>query len=260
MVAAQQSLTIATGKPKGGYAAYTAILSDRLSQYKVPNKVINYNGSNAIATALCSKEAALGVLQIDALYNMSKQGCALEPLAIYGTEYAMILFPPDSEYDSLGDLGEGDKVLVDGVGSGSELTLQTMIAIEKGPDGNNSTWSKLSLVNGGFETAPASASAGLIDAVFMVAKQDNSRLIALLDQDWVIGDVSDKDIDDLLFNKKPLYDKTTINLNRNWFGGADNGSAYAIRSIVAGAPGWRTLLPEQVAGVVESEVVAATMK
>lgn len=251
---AQESLVIAAGNPKGGYAAYANSLAERLNKYKIPAAVQNYSGSAEIAAAICSKEAVLGPVQMDAVYTSSLKGCAMEPIAVYGAEYAMILFPPDSDYSALSDLGKGNKILVDAIGSGSELSLQTMIMIEKGPDGSRSSWSEASLVNGSYESAPAMAQTGVIDAAFMVVKLDNPRMLGLVNQGWSIGDISDKDINDLLFNGKPLYEKVDVNLKKSWFGGADNGVGYKVNSIVVGHAGWQNAYGNKSATIADEAV------
>ncbi|MBV6637604.1 MAG: hypothetical protein KI788_17075, partial [Mameliella sp.] len=158
-------LTIATGKTGGGYDAAALRAATKLGQRGHEVDVKNLNGSDEITLMLCRGEAQVGLTQIDAMDARAAEGCMLRPIATYGSgELAMIFFPPGSDYDELDDMGEGNAVLVDTIGSGTSLFWDTIVRIETGDYGNNSAWSKIKPVNDPISMAEPLAQFGDIDA------------------------------------------------------------------------------------------------
>ena len=223
-------VTIATGKSGGGYDKASQILSQRAKQRGIENNVVNYNGSDEISLALCQGKAQVGYMQIDAFYQRAKDGCTLKAIANYGTEQAFILFPPKSKYDELGDLSEKDTVLVDTVGSGSELFARTIQKIEK-DEGNGSKWANFSMNTDGLDIAPAAGEMGDVQAVIMVRKPNSPDMVRLLDLGWSLGELWDKNIDDLSFNGNPLYSSQKVTLIDS-SGKKHKGYAYDVSSFV----------------------------
>ncbi len=182
--------------------------------------------------AVCAGRAQMGILQIDAIYARSLEGCQMKAVASYGTEFALLIFPPRSGFDELSDLGPGSAVLVDGIGSGSDLFWRTIVRIETGEDGDSDQWAQTRAVNDPVELANASAEMGEIHAVLLVRKSDAADVQALLGQGWTLGELWDRDIDDLAFNGGPLYlsEKQKIMLP----GGKTSWAwTYGVRSFVA---------------------------
>lgn len=206
------ALTIAAGKPGGGYDRRAQQMEQRLEQRGIEAQIVNLNGSDEISLAVCAGRAGIGIMQIDAIYARSLEGCQMKAVAAYGTEMALLLFPPRSDNDQLSDLGPGSAVMVDTIGSGADLFWRTIARIETGEDGDGDEWASARAVNDPIELANASAGMGEIQAVLMVQKPDNAALQALLGQGWTVGELWDRDIDDLDFNGGPLYlaDEMTI--------------------------------------------------
>lgn len=200
-----EPLVIAAGKPGGGYDRRALQIAERIEQRGLDAAVVNFAGSDEISLALCSGRAQLGILQIDAIYARSLEGCQMKAVASYGTEVALLLFPPRSPHDELSDLGPGSAILVDTIGSGSELFWRTIVRIETGEDGSNDEWAMARAVNDPVELANASAEMGEIHAVLLVRKPDAADVQALLGQGWTLGELWDRDVDDLAFNGGPLY-------------------------------------------------------
>lgn len=202
---AAQTIDIATGKAGGGYDRRARQIEQRLEQRGVISTVINLNGSDEISLALCGGRANLGIMQIDAIYARSLEGCQMKAVGSYGAEAALLLFPPRSPHDELSDLGPGSAVMVDTIGSGTDLWWRTAVRIELGDDGSNDEWANARVVNDPLELANTSAEMGEIDAVVLVRKPDSADVQNLLGQGWTLGELWDRDINDLEFNGAPLY-------------------------------------------------------
>lgn len=197
--------SIATGKPGGGYDRRALQIEQRLEQRGIIATVTNMAGSDEISLSLCGGRADLGILQIDAIYARSLEGCQMKAVGSYGAEAALILFPPRADHDALSDLGPGSAVLVDTIGSGSELFWRTIVRIETGEDGSADEWALARVVNDPLGLANTSAEMGEIDAVVLVRKPESADVQALLGQGWTLGELWDRDINDLEFNGAPLY-------------------------------------------------------
>jgi hypothetical protein len=199
------ALVIAAGKPGGGYDARAQQIAERLSQRGLTATVENKNGSDEISLAVCGGRADIGIMQIDAIYARALEGCTMKPVSVYGEEVAVILFPPDAENDALSDLTAQNAVMVDTIGSGTDLFWRTAVSIEQGDDGTKDEWSQARIVNDPLELAHASASMGDVDAVVLVRKPDSPDIFRLLELGWTVGEMWDRDIDDLQFNDGALY-------------------------------------------------------
>lgn len=219
-----EPLIIGAGKAGKGYDNAAQKLAIRLSQRNTDAVVSNFEGSDEITLALCNSRADIGYSQIDAIYARGQEGCFLKPIGIYGTEYAQIWFPPKSRLDELEDLTAEHKVLVDTIGSGSELFWNTIVSIETGDDGSSDEWAKAQPEYEPIDMAPTLASFGEIDAVIMVRKPGSDDAQFLHEQGWFPGWIYDKDINDLMFNDVPLY-------------ASDNSyQTYEVRSFLVAGP------------------------
>ena len=232
--ALSEPLIIAAGKASGNYDSAAQRLAMRLQQRNTEAVVSNYNGSDEITLALCQKAADIGYSQIDAIYARGQEGCFLKPIGIYGTEYAQIWFPPKSDNDELEDLDSNHKILVDTIGSGSELFWNTIVAIETGDDGTNDAWSKAQPVYETIDMAPTLGSFGEIDAVLMVRKPSSLDAKMLTENGWTLGWVYDKDINDLMFNDVSLYSSD------------ENDQTYEVRSFLVSGPNFDQALLRKV--------------
>lgn len=233
-IAHAEPMVIAAGKTGGGYDAAAQRLKMRLEQRSIDAHVNNFNGSDEITLALCSKRADVGFTQVDAIYARAMEGCNLRPLGLYGKEFAYIFFPPDSRIDELDELDETKTVLVDTVGSGSDLFWHTIVGIETDPKhGNNSTWASAASVNEPVDMAPTLAEIGDIHALIMVRKPDSRDISNLLALGWKQGWLYDKDIDDVEFNERSLYESI-------------DGKTYEVRSFVVAGPNFDSNITRQV--------------
>ena len=220
---------IAGASESGGYYRNAVAVAEKLNQRGITSEVDTTSGSDEITLGICSGKYLAGYSQIDAIFARTKEGCNIRPIAKYGDgELAMILFPPKSEYNSLDDLTASNNILVNGIGSGASLFFDTIKSIENGDDGNKSEWAKANGVNDTYDLADAMASFGDIDAAIMVDTLNSKSLATLLSLGWEIGELYDKDINDQLFNNKPLYEPVKINQRVN--GVKVKGYGYNVRS------------------------------
>jgi len=229
---AAQEVQIAVGQTGRGYEARGLEISQRLSQRGYDAKVENYEGSDAISLAVCGDRATLGIVQVDAIYARAKENCALKAVGTYGNEFAFLLFPPDSGNNELSDLGEGDKVLVDTIGSGTELFWRTIVSIETGDKGNHSDWSKATPVYDLTMLADTMAQSGDVDALLMVGIPDNAEVLGLLEKGWKLGELYDKDINDVQYRGGSLYETETVEIEVPGRWRALKNDAYVVPSFI----------------------------
>ncbi|NEN91186.1 MAG: hypothetical protein F6K48_20665 [Okeania sp. SIO3H1] len=209
-----EEVTWITGLPGGGYAANAKDGAARLEQRGHTVTIENRNGSDDITLAACqaAEDGSLVVweAQLDALYKREiNDGCVLVEAATSKMEYAMLFFPPDSRNRKLSHLDESDVVLVGKVGSGAELTNRNMAEIEK-EHGRGDDWSNAERATGDFRRATSMATRGTISAVMLVGTISNKDAIRLIKAGWRFGELWDKDINDLKWGSRPLYNSTKI--------------------------------------------------
>ena len=201
---------IAAGRDGGGYDSRA---DSFVEQVRGDWATENFSGSEDIARAVCAdNDTPIGIMQIDAMVQMQNEGCSLQPVGIYpAQEYAFIMFPPDG-YNELDDLGPENNVLIGEVGSGAALFWRTIVQIEQ-DHGRGNAWSQMGTVFGPFALADTKASFGEIDAAILVTSPDAQIIQDLLSAGWNIGELDDKDIDDFIFGRGPLYVRSTIEVD-----------------------------------------------
>ena len=160
------------------------------------------------------------------------EGCRLHPAADYGTELALLLFPPKikKRQRKLHKLDESNFLLVDTIGSGSDLFWRTIVRIENSEDGNGSDWSKVSPVHEMPELATSLANFGEIDALLLVRLPSSPEIINLLDDGLILGELYDKDINDYVFNNSSLYEPHAIKIKGKKV--HKGGSGYKVKSFI----------------------------
>ncbi len=208
-----EALKIAVGQPGRGYEARGIEIGKRLALRGIEVTVLNFEGSDAISLAVCDGRAQIGLMQIDAIYARDVEGCSLKPIGTYGDEFAFILFPPDSRLNELDDLNADHRILVDTIGSGTELFWRTIVSIETGDQGNNSRWSEAQPVYDLTALADTLQRTGAIDAMLMVGVPNNDEVHRLIGQGWTVGELFDKDINDMQYNGTSLYARQRVEIN-----------------------------------------------
>lgn len=225
-------VVIASGMQGGKYNTYALKMAERMEQRGYADvSVVPTNGSDAITLAACNNKADVWISQIDAIYARYKEGCVLVPVADYGNEVAVIMFPPKSEFDELSDLTAENRIAVDGVGSGTELFWKTIVSIENGDNGTGDAWAKAQPVESSPDMLNTMANFGDIDAAILVREQNSDHIKFMLDQGWTIGEFWDKDINDEEFNTRPLYESQSVKFTSQ-NGESQENYVYVVRSFV----------------------------
>lgn len=221
--------SIAVGQEGRGYERRGMAIAEQLRDGW---DVTNFAGSEDIARAVCDDpDTPIGIAQIDAIYTMEKEGCSLRTVGTYPSlEYAMILFPPGGD-DELSDLGAGDSVLVDELGSGTALFWNNIVSIEI-DHGNGSDWMNATPVYDNVVFAESMAETGEIQAVVLVGDPNSQEVWDLINAGWDLGQFDDKDINDLQFRGKELYAKETINIDPPGMFNGDSEQSFVVTSYI----------------------------
>lgn len=230
---AEDSITIYTGAEGRGYDTFTDTIASRIKGVDV--SVENLSGSMEIAQAICDDDNfSFGPAQADAIYALRDE-CEFQILGKYPQkEYAMIFFPKDSEYDELSDLDENHKISADVFGSGSYLFAKTIVDIEN-EHGNGSNWIDAEIVEEASEFLTSAAEAGELDAAILVTSNTSAEVKSLFDEGWTLGELYDKDINDLEFNGKSLYDYDEVEFEIPGgliFSNNQENSAYVVNTFI----------------------------
>jgi len=224
-------MVIYTGGKGGGYDAAAKNLVARMEQRGVTAVVENRAGSNDITLQACKNPNSGWIAQIDALYvREMTDGCSLIVLGDYGTEMAAIFFSEKSGLDDMDDLTANHTIFVDKLGSGSELFWKTAVSIEV-EHGGSDEWIEANVITGDLRRATPMANRGKIHAIVLVRSLAKSGdFTKLLKQGWVLGQLWDKDINDLQYGTTSLYDPEKFELivdgkrHRNW--------GYSVKSFI----------------------------
>lgn len=231
------AFAIAVGQEGRGYERRGLEIAQLLAERDVTAEVVNYAGSDAISRAVCAGDAQVGIMQEDAIYTRGLADCEMEVVAVYGEEMAFMLVPPDSDIDGLSDLTGESKVLTDQEGSGTDLFWHTILQIEE-TYGSGNAWTGATQVYGGTARAAALAEANRIDAVILVGNPQSEEVMDLVAKGWELGDIRDKDINDLEVNGDTLYEVEEINIDPpGWFDG-QSGSGYEVESFIMANMDW----------------------
>ena len=239
-IAESSDISFATGQEGKGYYKFGVKAKTRLEAVMKNTVTLNpLAGSDEISSAVCEGTSQLGVTQIGGVRARElDSGCSLKVVGFYGKENALIMFPPDSDYGSLSDLEKGNKILVDAIGSGTDLWWTNAVSIETGENGNKSPWHQASRVNDLLISTESLYASSEIDAVIMVTQpKTNSVVQSLLSAGWEVGDLYDKDINDELFRKKVLYEAVTVHAGDSW-SGSDDGYGYEVSSVIIANEEW----------------------
>ena len=199
-----EPLVFYTGAEGGGYHKKSVDLVNRMKQRGVDVVLQNRNGSDDITLQACQNPNSAWIAQHDAVWKREMEGCTLMDVGVYGIEYAFLLFPPKSDLGKLRDLTASHTVLVDKVGSGSELTWDTMVKIEKDYD-PDSSWLKASKDNSEIKLAVSRAARSEIDAVFMVRSQNSDDIKRLVKSGWTVGEMWAEGVEEYQWGNNAMY-------------------------------------------------------
>lgn len=226
----EETMKVFTGAEGRGYSNFTTTVVNRMKDYDFEQE--NLSGSMEIAQSICDHDGfSFGPAQLDAIYTL-REDCDFQILGEYSNqEYAMILFPEDSRYNELSDLNGDSKIATDTFGSGTYLFAQTIKKIET-EHGNGSSWSDAKTVEVLDTLLTAEAKAGNIDAAILVTSNDSSEIRELFKEGWTLGELYDKDINDLEFNGSPLYKHETVDFEIPGWGNDQSNDAYVVKTFI----------------------------
>jgi len=206
---------LCAGVEGGGYDKLMKRVAVEVNKKGHNVTVLNTEGSEDILNNLTQGKCAYGPAQNDIQWLLGKSDGAIAglegPVILY-TETPQLVCSRQSGYDELSDLQEGDQVLVGGIGSGSALTWQTMVEIEK-EFGRTNSWSKAKPVNGDLSNAGSALTRNQVKCAFGVGSLPiNWVTEAVTDRRFqhTIAYIYDKDINDLVVNGVSLYEPAAV--------------------------------------------------
>lgn len=168
----------------------------------------NLKGSEDILRNLDSGGCDYGPAQKDVHYNLSQSNsgfaATVTPISMLYNEAMTMFCTAGSGIDELEEIDETTTVIVDGIGSGSALTWETMKKVEI-EYGNSSDWINARTVFTPLDEAQASLSLGEADCAFGVGAVPSNWAKTLDDGSNNVVWVYDKDLNDLTVGKASLY-------------------------------------------------------
>lgn len=237
---ASELVRVGAGLPGRGYDKYAQSLQQRLKVSRINSEVVNLAGSEEIAIALCEDEIDVAPLQIDALYQASLTGCNINVAGLYGSEYAFLMFPPGSKSDELSDLDENSVILTDNIGSGSDLFIRQLQAIDAGPDGDQDSWSKAKVTNGELTAAGGILASGQADAIVLVTSPKSAIMQQLIGEGFEPGEMDSGSADLAKIRGQEIYVEKKVQVP-----GYGNAWSYEVKSVIGTRPGLESSLPAQ---------------
>ncbi len=212
-VAHAGDITLCAGRAGGGYDGLMQTIGAELSKKGENVTILNLGGSEDILNALADGKCSYGPAQKDVSYLLTKQNPALAvkdtPITVLYNEAMTLVCSKASGYDELSDIQEGDTIIVDAIGSGSALTWETMVGIEK-EFGSGDSWSKATPEYTPLDEAGAALGLGTAKCAFGVGKAPIDWATDIEKLGGVVSEVYDRQLNDLLYNGIPLYEPTKM--------------------------------------------------
>lgn len=206
--AAAVEVTLCSGRSGGGYDAVMKGIAAELQKRGAVVKINNLPGSEDILRSLEAGTCEYGPAQKDVHYLLSKSDSSLtsvvSPVEVLYKEAMTLVCSASSRYDELSDLVAGDVVIVGEIGSGSALTWESLISVEK-EFGNGSDWINATPEYSELAEASASLALGSAKCAFGVGAIPSAWALHSVQQGNTISWVEDKDINDLEYAGGPLY-------------------------------------------------------
>jgi hypothetical protein len=206
-------VTLCAGRQGGGYDGIMRSVAAELERKGNTVTVLNLGGSEDILDNLNAGKCSFGPAQADIFYKKNKESpgglAKVVPVDVLYNEAMQMVCSASSGYDELSDLQAGDGIIVDVIGSGSSLTWDNMVAIEK-EYGNGSSWAAATPSYSPLDEAGAALALGQAKCAFGVGKVPIDWMKGILDRGGTLSEVYDKDINDLEFNGASLYEPVNV--------------------------------------------------
>lgn len=213
--ASAADVTLCAGRQGGGYDGLMRAIGSELERKGHTVTVLNLGGSEDILDSLTKGSCAFGPAQGDIFYKKNKEApgslSGVVPVDVLYSEAMQLVCSESSGYDELDDIQAGDAVIVDVIGSGSSLTWDNLVAIEK-EFGNGSYWAAAAPSYTPLDEASAALALGQAKCAFGVGRVPIDWAKSILDRGGVLSEVYDKDINDLEFNGSSLYEAVNVDI------------------------------------------------
>lgn len=202
--ASASEITLCAGKEGGGYDGVMRAVSVELEKLGNTVTILNLDGSEAILDALEAGRCAYGPAQKDVDYLKAKNDPGFEasvrPVSVLYNEVMTMVCSAESGIDELSDLTSDNTVIVDTIGSGSALSWDNMVQIEK-EFGGGSSWSAATPKYLPLSEAEAAISVGEAQCAFGIAGVPAGWALTFINDGGTLAWVYDKDLNDLEFPK-----------------------------------------------------------
>ena len=212
--ASQEAGTVLCYKPGGNYEQVMEAIGIELMNQGHQVTMLKTSGSEDTLNGLSTGKCNFGISQNDVHYLLSKKNLSLKsavkPASVLYTEVMTLMCSPESGIDELSDITAKNSVIVDNLGSGSALTWDNLVQIEKEFGGEDS-WSKATPVYSSLSEAEAAISVGEAQCAFGVAGVPATWANTMAKNGFTVSWLEDKDINDLEFPEgTSLYDATRV--------------------------------------------------
>lgn len=208
LMAQSAEVTLCAGSPGRNYDSVMKSISTELQSRGHVVTIKNLKGSEDILRNLDSGQCDYGPAQKDVHYKMSKDNAGfaatVTPIALLYNEAMTLFCSEDSDIDELSDMDENTTVIVDSIGSGSALTWDNMVSIEK-EYGGGSSWMNAKIDYTPLDEAQAKISLGEADCAFGVGAVPSNWALELQKNGETLSWIYDKDLNDLVVGKASLY-------------------------------------------------------
>ncbi|HRP36240.1 MAG TPA: TAXI family TRAP transporter solute-binding subunit [Candidatus Dojkabacteria bacterium] len=201
-------VTLCAGSPGRNYDSVMKGIGIELQNRGHNVTIKNLKGSEDILRQLDAGTCDYGPAQKDIHWKLSKDNAGfaqtVTAMSLLYNEAITMFCSKDSGIDELSDLDENSTVIVDTIGSGSALTWDNLVNIEK-EYGNGSSWINAKIEFAPLDEAQAKMSLGEADCAFGVGAVPSNWALTLQENGETLSWVYDKDINDLVVGKSSLY-------------------------------------------------------
>ena len=207
-------ITLCAGAPGRNYDSVMQSVAIQLNKRGHHAIVKNLGGSEDILRELDAGTCDYGPAQKDVHYKLSKESATfastVSPLVLMYNEAMQMFCSEDSGIDELEEIDETTTVIIDSIGSGSALSWQTMKDVEN-EYGNKSSWINAKTIYEPLDEAGAIIALGEADCAFGVGAVPAAGWGSELNEGGLTPVyIYDKDLNDLIVGKSPLYQSVRI--------------------------------------------------
>lgn len=212
--AQDNTITLCAGTAGRNYDAVMRKIGNELENRGVQVTIRNLNGSEDILNALDRGECAYGPAQKDIHWSIARNNKSFDAnvrgVDVLYHEAITMMCSKDSGIDELDEVNGTTTVITDTIGSGSALTWDNIVQIEK-DYGRSNSWIEAQIVNRPLSEAAAAFALGEADCAFGVGAVPSNWATELNHDSgaWPVY-VYDKDINDLVVGKGSLYPSKRI--------------------------------------------------